>query len=87
MILPLLTPIVLAATIIVAIADEIPYFDAAATCRAETAQIPAIVPFCIQDEQRAHDRLAQEWSQFAISDKVDCGIGQQFGLRQAALMP
>jgi hypothetical protein len=72
MILPPLTPIILAAQMMVTIVDEIPYIDSTATCRAETAQIQASVQFCIQDEQRAHDRLVQEWSQFANSDKADC---------------
>jgi hypothetical protein len=72
MILPPLTPIILAAQITVTIADEVPYFDVTATCRAETAQIQASEQFCLQDEQRAHDRLVQEWAQFATSDKVGC---------------
>jgi hypothetical protein len=79
MILPPLTPIILATQMIVTIADEIPYFDAAAICRAATAEIPAIVPLCIQDEQRAHDRLVQEWSQFVISDKVGCTRATESG--------
>jgi hypothetical protein len=71
-ILPPLTPIFLAAQIVITIADEIPYLDATSTCRAETAQIQASVQFCIRDEERAHDRLAQEWAQFATVDKADC---------------
>jgi hypothetical protein len=66
------TPIFLAAHMLVTIADEIPYLDATSTCRAKTAQIQASVQFCIQDEQRAHDRLVQEWAQFATVDKADC---------------
>jgi hypothetical protein len=72
MILPPLMPIILAAHVIVTIADEVPYIDVTATCRAETAQMQASVQFCIQDEQRTHDRLVQEWAQFAASDEVTC---------------
>jgi hypothetical protein len=79
MIVPPVTPIILAAQMIVTIADEVPYIDVTATCRAETAQIQASVQFCIQDEQRAHDRLLQEWAQFAASDKVTCSRTTQSG--------
>ena len=79
MILSHLTPIILAAQMIVRIAEEVPYIDVTATCRAETTQIQASVQFCIQDEQRAHDRLVQEWAQFATSDKVGCSRTTQSG--------
>ena len=74
-----LTPIFLAALMIVPIAAEIPYFDVTSTCRAETAQIQASVQFCIQDEQRAHDRLVQEWAQFAAVDKEACSRSTESG--------
>jgi hypothetical protein len=79
MILPLMAPILLAARMIVTIADEIPNLDVAATCRAETAAIQASVQFCIQDERRAHDRLVQEWARFAVADKVDCSRTTESG--------
>jgi hypothetical protein len=79
MILAPLTPIFLAAQLIVPVADEVPYFDVTATCRAETAQIQASVQFCVQDEQRAHDRLVQEWAQFAAVDKAECSRTTESG--------
>jgi hypothetical protein len=72
MILFPLIPIFIAGQAILPIAIEIPYFDVTSTCRAETATIPANLEFCIQDEQRAHDRLIQEWAQFSPSDQSDC---------------
>ena len=79
MILAPLTPIFLATQMIVSIATEIPYFDMTSTCRAETAQIQASVQFCVQDEQRAHDRLVQEWAQFAAVDKAECSRTTESG--------
>jgi hypothetical protein len=52
-------------------ADELPAFDIARNCNAETAGVgdPAS---CMSDETAAKNQLAKRWSSFGASQKKDC---------------
>ena len=61
-----------------AVADVVPKFDMAQSCKAETAGNAGIgetMESCLRDEQQARDELASQWSGFAAADKRAC-IGE-----------
>jgi len=60
------------------IADEVPSYDLAPSCRAETITA-ASDRSCMKDEQAARDALVKQWSQFASSDRVRCGQVEEIG--------
>jgi hypothetical protein len=70
----MITPLALflSTQLVVAVADEVPKFDVAPTCRAESATTAATADSCIQDEQSARNQLSQEWAQFTARDKARC---------------
>jgi hypothetical protein len=66
-----------AAQLVITVADEIPRFNIDATCRADAAASAGIalsqtVASCKQDEQNAHDQLVKQWAQFRPSDRETC---------------
>ena len=58
----------------VVLADNIPTFDVAATCRAESQGDPRAGVFaaCMANEQMAPDALARQWAQFAPESRITC---------------
>ncbi len=68
---------VLATHLVVAVADDIPKFDIAATCRAAEASAARDIrgsngEACTSDERTARDQLAKEWTQFSAADRKSC---------------
>jgi len=56
-------------------ADVVPKFDIPRNCKAETADASGVgesVASCTQDEERARQKLAEQWDQFAKEDKSVC---------------
>jgi hypothetical protein len=54
-------------------ADEIPAFDIARNCKAETADASISGPAsCAKDETQAKSQLAERWSSFSASQKKEC---------------
>jgi hypothetical protein len=55
-------------------ADEVPAFDIARNCSAETAGLGfgSGVEGCTKDETDAKNELAKRWSQYGSSDKKFC---------------
>jgi hypothetical protein len=74
MMVPIVT--VLAAHLVVAVADNIPKFDIAATCRAAQASAARAIrdnmDACANDERTARDTLAKEWAQFSAANHRNC---------------
>jgi hypothetical protein len=67
-------PMALGSQVIGALADEVPIFDVAATCRAESQRDPGagVAAACMADEQRARDVLVGQWAQFTPESKTTC---------------
>jgi hypothetical protein len=58
----------------VVLADEVPTYDVAATCHAESQGDPGagLATACMADEQRARETLARQWTQFPAQSKTTC---------------
>src|SRR6516225_9509576 len=76
----LLAPMVLGTQQILALADDVPTFDVAATCRAEAQADPAagVAATCMAQEQQVRETLVSQWTQFASQNRTNC-IQEQFG--------
>jgi hypothetical protein len=88
---------------IVARADDVPRYDMARTCRAESqpTEDKKNTEACLKDEREAHDQLSKEWEQFAVGRSTCLALGNDPGsvqsyiellsclqdARQAATMP
>jgi len=54
-------------------ADEIPAFDIARNCKAETAGASVSGPAsCARDETQAKNQLSERWSSYGASQKKEC---------------
>src|SRR5215468_1520000 len=58
----------------IVLADELPTYDVAATCHAESQGDPGagIAATCMAQEQRARETLARRWNQFGPQSKTTC---------------
>ena len=58
----------------VVLADEVPTYDVAATCHAESQGDPGagIAAACMAQEQSARETLARQWTQFPAQSKTTC---------------
>jgi len=58
----------------VVLADDIPTFDVAATCRAESQGDPGagIAAACTTQERSARVTLAKQWAQFTPESRITC---------------
>jgi hypothetical protein len=56
------------------LADEVPTYDVAATCHAESKGDPGagIAAACLTQEQSARETLARQWNQFTAQSKTTC---------------
>jgi hypothetical protein len=65
---------------IVALADDVPTFDVAATCRAEAQGDPGagVAATCMAQEQKARETLVSQWAQFVPQSRTNC-TQEQFG--------
>lgn len=75
MMVPIVT--VLAAHLVMTVADRIPKFNIEATCRAAEASAARAIlgndtQSCVNDERDARDTLAKEWSQFSSANHASC---------------
>ena len=55
-----------------AAAQDVPTLDVLPSCRDQAEQNRKMLNTCLDDEQRAHDQLVRQWSQFAHQDKTNC---------------
>ncbi len=64
----------LATHLTIAVADSVPKFDVTQSCRAAAAAAatPERLRTCLDSEQRAHDQLVKEWSNFSPGDRDAC---------------
>ena len=69
-----LAAMVLCSQVTVVLADEVPTYDVAATCHAESQGDPGagIAAACMAQEQSARETLARQWNQFTAQSKTTC---------------
>jgi hypothetical protein len=69
--------IILGSHLFIMVADKVPRFDITRGCRLDSAASSSLTeeqPLnkCINDEQGALQRLQEQWSEFATSDRASC---------------
>jgi hypothetical protein len=67
----------LAAHLVIAVADRIPTFDIAVTCRAAATSAARDIlgnntESCANDERDARNTLVKEWGQFSAANRRSC---------------
>jgi hypothetical protein len=79
MILPV-SVMILASQLVVAVSDDVPKFDIQRGCKVDStaafdlnAGLNETIKRCVIDEQQARDKLAAQWSAFAVTDRKMCG--------------
>jgi hypothetical protein len=79
-----ISTIVVGAHLVVAVADQVPTFDIARSCKLDTAattggSMQQALNNCVDDENKARQQLGSQWSQFSAASKAECipleGIG------------
>ena len=69
--------IVLSSQMVVAVADGVPNFDVARSCKLDAAATAGLsvdqsIKGCVNDEQQAKRQLAGQWSKFPASGRASC---------------
>ena len=72
-----ISTIVMGTHLVVAVADRIPTFDIARSCKLDTADTPGppgaqAYKNCVDDENDARKQLMSQWSTFSASSKAEC---------------
>lgn len=70
-------PIAVAAQLVVAVADRVPAFDIARSCKLDVAATAGLsvdqnLKRCVSDENKARQQLSSQWSKFPASSKAQC---------------
>jgi hypothetical protein len=70
-------PIVVGTQLFVAVADRVPSFDIARSCKLDVAATSGLsvdqsTKSCVTDENKARRQLASQWSKFSASMKAEC---------------
>jgi hypothetical protein len=76
--------IVLNAQLIVAVADQVPKFDIARSCKLDVAATAGLsvdqsIKSCMNDEQKARQQLASQWPKFPASSRASCTSQESIG--------
>lgn len=77
-------PIAVAAQLVVAVADRVPTFDIARSCKLDVAataglSVDQTVKACVDDENKARQQLASQWSKFPAAGKAQCVPQESIG--------
>ena len=69
--------IVMGSQLVVAVADGVPKFDIARSCRLDVAATAGLsvdqsIKSCVNDEQKAKQQLAGQWSKFPAPSRASC---------------
>ena len=69
--------IVLSSQLVMPVADGVPKFDIARSCKLDVAATAGLsvdqsVKSCISDERKARQQLASKWSKFPAASKATC---------------
>jgi hypothetical protein len=76
--------IVLGAQLVVPIADGVPKFDIARSCKLDVAATAGLsvdqsIKSCMNDEQKAKRQLAGKWSKFPAESRASCTSQESIG--------
>ena len=76
--------IVLGSQLIVQVADGLPKFDIARSCKLDVAATAGLsvdqsVKSCMNDEQKAKRQLASQWSKFPAAGRASCTSEESVG--------
>ena len=69
--------IVVSSQLVVAVADRVPEFDIVRSCKLDLAATSGLsvdqsLKNCVNDEKRARQQLASQWSKFPAAGKAEC---------------
>ncbi len=69
--------IVLSSQLVVAVADQVPRFDVARSCKLDDAAMAGVsvdqpLKRCTGDEEKAQEELRSQWSTFSTSNRESC---------------
>ena len=69
--------IVVSSQLVVTVADRVPTFDVARSCKLDVAATAGLsvdqsAKSCMSDEKRARQQLTSQWSKFSGSSKAEC---------------
>jgi hypothetical protein len=69
--------IVVGSHLLVAVADRVPAFDVARSCRLDLAATAGLsndqsLKNCVNDEKRAKQQLASQWTKFSAASRSQC---------------
>jgi hypothetical protein len=79
-----ISTIVAATQLVVAVADRVPAFDVARSCKLDVASTTGLsvdqsLKSCVNDENKARQQLARQWSKFSASSKAQCVPQESIG--------
>ena len=76
--------IVLSSQLVMPVADGVPKFDIARSCRLDVAATAGLsvdqsIKSCVNDEQKAKRQLASQWSKFPAPSRASCISQESIG--------
>jgi len=76
--------IVLGSQLVVPVADGVPKFDIARSCKLDIAATAGLsvdqsLKSCINDEQKARQQLGSQWSKFPAASRASCTSQESVG--------
>ena len=76
--------IILSSQLVVAVADQVPKFDIARSCKLDVAATAGLsvdqsLKSCIRDEQQARQQLGSQWSKFPAASRASCSANESVG--------
>jgi hypothetical protein len=76
--------IVLGAQLVVPVADGVPKFDIARSCKLDAAATAGLsvdqpIKSCMNDEQKAKQQLASQWSKLPVASRASCASQESIG--------
>jgi hypothetical protein len=76
--------VLLSSQLIVPIADGVPKFDIARSCKLDVAATAGLavdqsIKSCMNDEQKAKRQLASQWSKFPAAGRASCTSEESIG--------
>jgi hypothetical protein len=76
--------ILISSQLVVAVADNVPKFDIARSCKLDVAATAGLtvdqsMKSCVNDEQKARQQLASQWSKFPAPSRASCTSQESIG--------
>jgi hypothetical protein len=79
MIAPAYLALAFGSQLLITVAEGVPAFDVAPSCRAAATMMPASFEACMNDEQDARAKLVAQWDGFTGSDRATCTLNETVG--------